>query len=54
MGEFAAASGISLATLWRYVKEGKVKTVKIGNVKLVPRSEAQRLGLIAADERPTE
>ena len=54
MGEFAAASGISLATLWRYVKDGKIKTVKIGNVKLIPRSEAQRLGLIAADESSTE
>lgn len=54
MGEFAAASGISLATLWRYVKDGKIRTVKIGNVKLIPRSEAQRLGLIAADESPTE
>jgi|tagenome__1003787_1003787.scaffolds.fasta_scaffold20799830_1 predicted DNA-binding transcriptional regulator AlpA len=54
MNEFAAALGISLATVWRYVKDGKVKTVKIGNVKLIPRSEAQRLGLIAADESPTD
>lgn len=50
MNEFAAALGISLATVWRYVKDGKIKTIKIGNVKLIPRSEAQRLGLIAADE----
>lgn len=44
--EFAAATGISLPTLWRRVKAGDVRVVKIGGVTLVPRSEAQRLGLI--------
>lgn len=46
MQEFAAVVGVSLPTLWRRVKAGDVRTVKIGGVTLVPRSEAARLGLI--------
>lgn len=46
VSEFAAAVGISVATLWRYIESGKIKAVKIGGVRLIPRIEAVRLGLL--------
>ena len=43
--EFAAVVGISLPTLWRRIRAGDVRVVRLGGVVLVPRSEAVRLGL---------
>jgi hypothetical protein len=43
--EFAAIVGISLPTLWRRIRAGDVRVVRLGGVVLVPRSEAVRLGL---------
>lgn len=44
--EFAAVVGISLPTLWRRIRAGDIRTVRLGGVTLIPRSEAVRIGLM--------
>ena len=44
--EFAAVVRISLPTLWRRIRAGDIRVVRLGGVVLVPRSEAIRLGLM--------
>jgi hypothetical protein len=52
LAEFAAMCGISLPTLWRRVREGDIKVVVVGGIKLIPRAEVVRLGLVPSqDER---
>ena len=43
MDEAARVVGISQATLYRLVKDGKLRTVKIGTRTLVTRVELERL-----------
>ncbi len=43
MSEAARAVGLSQATLFRLVKDGKLETVKIGSRTLVTRVELERL-----------
>lgn len=42
--------GISAATFFELKRNGKIKTIKIGNRTLVPRSELERLTSIGRDE----
>jgi hypothetical protein len=44
--EFAALIGISIPTLWRRVRAGEIRVIDLGGTKIIPRSEAVRLGLI--------
>ena len=46
--EFRQMIGISRPTVARMLRDGHVKTVKVGTVRLIPRSEMIRLGLIDA------
>jgi excisionase family DNA binding protein len=48
VNEFAALVNVSRAHLYRMAKANKLTIVRIGDAQLVPRSEAVRLGLIAA------
>lgn len=48
LAEFAALTGMSMPTLWRRVKSGDVRIVRIGDMPIIPRAELIRLGLIAA------
>ena len=41
--EAAAALSVGTATVWRWVKDGKVKTLKIGCRTLIRREELVRL-----------
>ena len=43
MSEAARAVGLSQATMFRLVKDGKLETVKIGSRTLVTRAELERL-----------
>jgi hypothetical protein len=52
LAEFAAMCGISLPTLWRRIRDGDIKVVVVGGIKLIPRAEVVRLGLVTSqDER---
>jgi len=48
INEFIEMTGTSRPTVQRMLARGDVRTVKIGSVKLIPRSELIRLGLLAA------
>jgi hypothetical protein len=48
--EFAYLCGISVPTLWRHIRDGKIEVVEIGGVKLIPRSFAIKRGLITTDD----
>jgi hypothetical protein len=39
-------TGTSRPTVWRQAKAGILKLVYVGNIPIVPRTEAIRLGLI--------
>lgn len=41
--EFAKAVGISRSTVVRLINTGKIKTVKVGQMRIVPLAEAQRM-----------
>jgi hypothetical protein len=45
--EWVALTGTSRPTVWRQIKRGKLKVVDVNGIKLIPRSEAIRLGLLA-------
>lgn len=47
ISEWNRLTGTSRATTWRQVKAGQLKVIHIGQIPLIPRSEAVRLGLIA-------
>ncbi|WP_036284054.1 hypothetical protein [Methylocystis sp. ATCC 49242] len=40
---FCACVGISASTFWKYVRLGKIKTIRIGGRVLVPHAEALRI-----------
>jgi excisionase family DNA binding protein len=46
VGEYANLLGISYTTVWRHVRDGKIKTIVVGGVKLIPRAFAIEQGLI--------
>ena len=46
--EFMRMIGISRPTVQRMLRDGHVKTVKVGSTRLIPRSEVIRLGLLDA------
>lgn len=48
--EFAAMTGVSTVTIWRQVRAGKIKTVTVGNIQLIPRAHAIQSGLITSDD----
>jgi hypothetical protein len=47
IGEWSEITGTSRVTTWRAIKSGTLKVVDYNGIKLVPRSEAIRLGLLA-------
>ena len=49
-GEFARLCGVSVPTIWRQIRDGKIETVDIGGVKLIPRAFAIKRGLITTDD----
>jgi excisionase family DNA binding protein len=46
--EFVKATNTSRPTVYRMIARGDVRTVMVGTVRLIPRSEIVRLGLLAA------
>jgi hypothetical protein len=48
--EFARLCGVSVPTIWRHIRDGKIEVVEIGGVKLIPRSYAIKRGLITSDD----
>jgi len=34
---------ITPMTLWRWIRDGKIATIKLGRFKLIPKSEVERL-----------
>jgi hypothetical protein len=46
--EWGALTGISRPTIWRQIRAGRLHVVDVCGIKIVPRSEAVRLGLIVA------
>jgi hypothetical protein len=49
--EYAALLGVSVTHIWRGIKAGRIKTVDVNDVKIVPRSHAIEQGIITADDR---
>ena len=43
IAEAATAAGISRATVYRLIDRGELRTVKLGDRRLVPRVELERL-----------
>ena len=41
--EAAQVLGITPMTLWRWIRDGKISTIKFGRFKLIPKSEIERL-----------
>jgi hypothetical protein len=48
LAEWVAMTGTSRPTIWRQIKRGDLKIVRVGGIPLVPRTEAVRLGLIVS------
>ena len=48
IGEWVVLTGTSRPTVWRQIKSGALKIVDVNGIKLVPRTEAVQLGLLAA------
>jgi hypothetical protein len=46
--EWTALTGVSRATVWRQLKSGQLKSIRVGSARIIPRSEAIRLGLLDA------
>jgi excisionase family DNA binding protein len=40
---FCDAYGPSRSTLYKLIREGKIRTIKIGGTRLIPASEGERL-----------
>lgn len=43
ISKVAEALGISRKTLWQWVREGKVRAVRVGKLWVIPESEVKRL-----------
>ena len=39
----AETLGISRMTLWQWIKDGKLQTVIVGGLRMIPQSEVERL-----------
>ena len=50
VNEWCTLTGTSRPTVWRQVRDGRLKLVDVNGIKLVPRSEAVRLGLLDAPD----
>ena len=50
VGEYANLLGISYTTVWRHIRDGKIKTIVVGGVRLIPRAFAIEQGLISDDD----
>jgi transcriptional regulator of acetoin/glycerol metabolism len=48
VNEWVKLTGISRPTVWRQIRDGRLNVVDVGGITIVPRTEAVRLGLIAA------
>jgi hypothetical protein len=48
IAEFAKMISVGRATLSRMAKDGELKLIYFGDIPIVPRTEAVRLGLIKA------
>jgi predicted DNA-binding transcriptional regulator AlpA len=46
INEWTSLTGTSRPTIWRQIKDGRLKIVNVNGIKLIPRSEAVRLGLL--------
>ena len=46
INEWGRLTGTSRPTIWRQIRDGRLKIVNCNGIKLVPRSEAVRLGLL--------
>ena len=46
IAEWVALTGTSRPTVWRQAKAGTLRITYIGNIPIIPRTEAIRLGLI--------
>jgi hypothetical protein len=46
INEWIELTGTSRPTVWRHAKTGKLRLVYLGDIPIVPRTEAIRLGLI--------
>ncbi len=51
VGEFAALIGVSHVTIWRGIKNGKIKIIDLNGVKIIPRKFAISAGYISADDK---
>lgn len=49
INQWCVLTGTSRPTIWRQVKTGRLKMISVNGIRLIPRSEALRLGLIEAD-----
>lgn len=43
VSEFAKKFGISRQFVWKMIKEGKLKAIKIGSIYKIPASEVDRI-----------
>jgi hypothetical protein len=50
VAEFAALTGVSVVTVWRGIKRGKVETIDHLGITIIPRSFAIKRGFITADD----
>jgi predicted DNA-binding transcriptional regulator AlpA len=51
INEWTALTRTSRPTIWRQIKDGRLKIIDVNGIKLIPRSEAVRLGLLDAGAR---
>jgi predicted DNA-binding protein (UPF0251 family) len=49
INEWGRLTDTSRPTIWRQIKDGRLKVVDVNGIKLIPRSEAVRLGLLDED-----
>jgi hypothetical protein len=47
LAEWEMLTGTSRVTVWRQIRDGDLHVIRIGSVKMIPRAEAVRLGMIA-------
>jgi hypothetical protein len=50
IAEFAALTGVSVPTVWRGIKSGKIEVIDHLGITIVPRAFVVRRGFITADD----
>jgi hypothetical protein len=50
IAEWARMIGATRQTVWRYIRDGQLRTVIVGNRKMIPASELARLKLVEPQE----